>query len=303
MSGDDDRKLFVAGLAEAVTEVSLRELFESTGGSVEQVSVPRDRATGRVRGFAFVTMGSEAEANKARTQLDGSIQDGRSISVRAFRGDRSAGPAPRHSSPPPAGDDSTLYVGNLPFTCTTAELEGVFRDAGFDDVRRIHLPTDQDGRARGFGFVSLETADSARRAVDEMAEVAMQGRRLSISVARARGKGGPPGPVGRGPGPRPSGAPPGPRPSRPPGAWGGSGPSDAPPPFRDDYPQDSFGPPAPPAPGDESRRSARWEKKKEKKRKGRLGGDESRGPKRKRGDGGGHSTRARDYVDDWDDDP
>lgn len=298
MSVEDERKLFVAGLPETATEDGLRELFEATGGSVAEVTVPRDRATGKVRGFAFLTMGSASEAAVARRQLDGSLQDGRSISVRAFRGDRSApgAPAPRPSQPPQESEDSTLYVGNLPFDTQITDLEALFGEAGFAEVRRVHLPTDQDGRARGFGFVTLASADDARRAVDELGGVALRGRQLSISVARARGNKPSPG------SPRPSRppmsqAPPRaaatPRTGRPPGAGFGDGdvPFLAPPP--------EFG--ASGAAAADPRKAMRWEKKKDKKRKNRLGGPEKSSSKRRRG-GDFHSTRPDDYVNDWDDD-
>jgi nucleolin len=86
MTIDDGCKLFVAGLPDTITEDVLRQLFEATGASVVEASMPRDRATGRPRGFAFVTLASEDQANVARDALDNSIQSGRSISVRPFQG-------------------------------------------------------------------------------------------------------------------------------------------------------------------------------------------------------------------------
>src|SRR5215213_951241 len=49
---EDSRKLFVAGLPDSITEDVLRQLFEATGGNVVEVSLPKDRATGRPRGLA-----------------------------------------------------------------------------------------------------------------------------------------------------------------------------------------------------------------------------------------------------------
>ena len=51
---------------------------------VVDVSLPRDRATGRPRGFGFVTFATSEEAIAARDKLDGSLQAGRAISVRPF---------------------------------------------------------------------------------------------------------------------------------------------------------------------------------------------------------------------------
>ena len=85
MSNEDARKLFVAGLPDSITEDVLRTLFEATGGTVSEISLPKDRATGRPRGFGFVTLSTSEEAQAARDSLDGSIQAGKSISVRPFQ--------------------------------------------------------------------------------------------------------------------------------------------------------------------------------------------------------------------------
>jgi nucleolin len=95
---EDARKLFVAGLPDTVTDEGLRGLFTSTGAGIDELSLPRDRTTGRPRGFAFVTLSSSDDAARAREQLDGSLLDGRSISVRPF----SSGP-PRAGGGPGFG--------------------------------------------------------------------------------------------------------------------------------------------------------------------------------------------------------
>ena len=63
-----NRKLYVGNIAYQTTEAELEQLF-SQSGTVESVRVMRDMATGRARGFAFVEMASEADAQAAITQL------------------------------------------------------------------------------------------------------------------------------------------------------------------------------------------------------------------------------------------
>src|SRR5258706_4365378 len=132
MANEGARKLFVAGLAGSITEDVLRTLFEATGGTVSEISLPKDRATGRPRGFGFVTLSTSDEAQAARDSLDGSIQAGKSISVRPFQAEppkrepgMAAGPrGPGGSAGPMAGaPDRTLYVGNLPYDITQEEVE------------------------------------------------------------------------------------------------------------------------------------------------------------------------------------
>src|SRR5687768_7996074 len=104
MSVDEDRKLFVAGLGEATTEDTLRRVFSEAGFSSVEISLPRDRATGRARGFCFVSLETRDQAESALRQLDGSIVEGRAISVRVFRADRNKGapvrPGDARGAPP-----------------------------------------------------------------------------------------------------------------------------------------------------------------------------------------------------------
>jgi len=78
------RKLYVGNLPYEVGETELQELF-SRAGSVESVTVMRDQATGRARGFAFVEMGSDEEAQQAIRELNASQMGGRSLTVNEAR--------------------------------------------------------------------------------------------------------------------------------------------------------------------------------------------------------------------------
>ena len=73
-------KLFVGSLPWAVNDDTLREAFEAHG-TVVSAKVITDRQTGRSRGFGFVEMSNDTEANAAITALNGSDLNGRSIIV------------------------------------------------------------------------------------------------------------------------------------------------------------------------------------------------------------------------------
>lgn len=303
MSVEDERKLFVAGLADAVTEDVLRQLFEATGGRVESVTIPIDRATGNRRGFGFVTMGSAEQANAARQVLDGSLQAGRSISVRLFRADRASPPPSRGPAYQP--EESTLYVGNLPFDANVVEIEELLREVGVSGVQRIHLPMDAEGRFRGFGFVVLSDPASAQQATQQLQQAAIRGRMLSVSVARARGTGSA-GPNSRPQ--RPSGAPPPPssQGSRLPSAMPPSGPRSAPsrdfrapePPKFETLPPSSRSAGKPARVWENNKEKERGEKKWDnKKKKTRPAGEERAGRRQNEG-----FRPGRHGEDDWDDD-
>jgi RNA recognition motif-containing protein len=76
--------IYVGNLNYETTEEQMRGLFEQFG-QVESVSVITDRATGRPRGFGFVQMPDDAEAQKAIDELNGTDFDGRTLTVNQAR--------------------------------------------------------------------------------------------------------------------------------------------------------------------------------------------------------------------------
>jgi RNA recognition motif-containing protein len=74
------KRLYVGNLSYSVTSDDLRELFESYG-TVRSVEVLIDRETGRSRGFGFVEMDDDAEAEAAIASLDGNDHEGRRLNV------------------------------------------------------------------------------------------------------------------------------------------------------------------------------------------------------------------------------
>ena len=75
-----NKKLYVGGLPYSVTDGQLTELFESHG-TVESAKVITDRYTDRSRGFGFVEMSTQAEAEQAIQALNGTELEGRSLTV------------------------------------------------------------------------------------------------------------------------------------------------------------------------------------------------------------------------------
>lgn len=295
---EDARKLFVAGLPETVTDEGLRTLFTSTGSGIDELSLPRDRTTGRPRGFAFVTLTSADDAQRAREQLDGSLLDGRNISVRPFSSGPPRAGGPMHGGPGgfssgggpgggferrPAGgprDDSnrTLYVGNLPYDLEEPDLRGIFGQMGAQGLDRIHLPMDHaTGRKRGFAFVSFVSEEAAKAALGVVGDLNVRGRQCTVHIAHPRGE--------RPPRPERSGF----------GAAPGMGPRSGPPPAMGGGPR-NFGPPASPGGRPPGRRPAEdgegaVRAAKGVSRKKRLEEEKRRG--------GGNARR---YLDDVDDD-
>lgn len=78
------RKLYVGNLSYGVTDTQLQEMF-SPYGTVQSAQVVMDRDTGRSKGFGFVEMGSDQEAQAAATGMNGQMVDGRSLTVNEAR--------------------------------------------------------------------------------------------------------------------------------------------------------------------------------------------------------------------------
>jgi RNA recognition motif-containing protein len=87
-------KLYVGNLSFNTTETDLQDLF-AQAGTVSEVTLMQDKFTGKSRGFAFVTMGSEADAQKAITEFNGKTVEGRPLTVNEAR--------PREARPPGGG--------------------------------------------------------------------------------------------------------------------------------------------------------------------------------------------------------
>jgi cold-inducible RNA-binding protein len=93
-----NNKLFVGNLSFNTTENDLQDAFAAHGTVVES-NLVTDRSTGRARGFAFVTMSTEQEAQNAVSALNGKSIDGRElvVSIARPREERPASRGPRRS--------------------------------------------------------------------------------------------------------------------------------------------------------------------------------------------------------------
>jgi RNA recognition motif-containing protein len=91
---------------------------------------------------------------------------------------------PRHE------DAMTIYVGNVAFAATEDELRAVFEEYG--TVDSVRLITDQGtSQPKGFGFVEMPAASEAQAAIAGLHGKEVQGRPLTVNVARPRNEGRP----------------------------------------------------------------------------------------------------------------
>ncbi|XP_005190452.1 ribonucleoprotein RB97D [Musca domestica] len=149
---DHLRKLFLGGLSQNSTEDSLRAFYQKFGEVID-VTIRRD-ATGRSRGFGFITFFDEACVDKAQTARP-HIVDGKTIDSKRVI----AKPEPKLR-----GSGRKVFVGGLKDVHTEQALKEHFQQ--FGKILGIKILVDKNtGRNRGFGYIEFEDYDSADKAV------------------------------------------------------------------------------------------------------------------------------------------
>ena len=192
-------RLFVGNLPPQLCFPELEDLFVPFG-TIVSADLMTDPTTGRSRGFGFVELESHDAARAAITALHGSALDGQTLTVNEANPVRGMG-APREdnrrpftpAAPSASGDRSSpmgarasgvrLFVGNLPYTATNAELEKVFAEAG--KVTSVSIMTDRaTGQSKGFAFVDMGSKDEAVAAIKRFDGREALGRILKVNEAR-----------------------------------------------------------------------------------------------------------------------
>ncbi len=198
-------RLFVGNLPPRLCFPELEDLFLPFG-SIVSADLMTDPTTGRSRGFGFVEMESHDAARAAMTALNGTAVEGQTLTVNEANPGRGAGgggggashdasrssassgggapsrpftPGPR----PGAASGTRLFVGNLPYTATNADLERLFAEAG--KVASVSVMTDRaTGQSKGFAFVEMATKEDAVAAVKRFDGREGIGRILKVNEAR-----------------------------------------------------------------------------------------------------------------------
>jgi nucleolin len=172
----------------------LEDLF-TPFGTILSAELMTDPTTGRSRGFGFVEMESAEAAQAAIAALHGSEVEGQTLNVNEAKpsrgmfaprdgGDRPAATrADKPAASPGKFGGTRLFVGNLPYTVTAAEVEKLFTEVG--KVTSVSLVTDRNtGQSKGFAFVEMESKDGAAAAIKRFDGQEALGRNLKVNEAR-----------------------------------------------------------------------------------------------------------------------
>ncbi|OQD65048.1 hypothetical protein PENPOL_c006G01425 [Penicillium polonicum] len=164
-----NRKMFIGGLNWETTDESLRDYF-SQFGEVQECTVMRDSATGRSRGFGFLTFRDAKTVNTVMVKehyLDGKIID------------------PKRAIPRDEQEKtSKIFVGGVSQEATEQDFKQFFMQ--FGRVVDATLMMDKDtGRPRGFGFVTFDGDAAVEKALSRPLEIL--GKPIEVKKAQPRG--------------------------------------------------------------------------------------------------------------------
>ncbi|KAJ7520275.1 hypothetical protein O6H91_20G076100 [Diphasiastrum complanatum] len=167
------RKLFVRGLAWETTSQALRDAFEQYG-EIEEGAVVTDKATGKSRGFGFITFKHMDSAQRALKEpsktIDGRITICNLASVGSYAG-----------STPADQSQRKLYVGGLSYDTSNETLLHIF--AQYGEIEEGSVAYDKNtNRSRGFAFITYKTVEAAKKAVDDPSKT-IEGRHVTVKLA------------------------------------------------------------------------------------------------------------------------
>ncbi|XP_054241855.1 nucleolin [Indicator indicator] len=165
----DARTLFVKNLPYRITEDEIREVFEN---AVEVRMVMNKE--GNSKGMAYIEFKSEAEANKALEEKQGTEVDGRAMVI-DYTGEKS------HQEHQKGGGDresKTLIVNNLSYSASEETLQELFTKAS-----SIKVPQTNQGRSKGYAFVEFPTTEDAKAALNSHNNTEIEGRVIRLEFS------------------------------------------------------------------------------------------------------------------------
>ncbi|NWR77212.1 NUCL protein, partial [Centropus unirufus] len=160
----DARTLFVKNLPYSATEDELREVFENA----QEIRMVMNKE-GNSKGMAYIEFKTEAEANKALEEKQGTEIDGRTIII-DFTGEKS-----QQDHQKGGGESKTLIVNNLSYAASEETLQEVFKKAS-----SIKVPQNNQGRSKGYAFVEFATAEDAKEALNSCNNTEIEGRAIRL---------------------------------------------------------------------------------------------------------------------------
>lgn len=144
------------------------------------ITLPRNKDTGKPRGFVFVDMATKEEMDAAVEGVNGRLLDGRVL--------RASPSLPKEQQPKKSDADNGMgkvYVGNVAYDTTKEMLVEHFEQ--FGTVFEVYMPTNEEGESRGYAFVNLKK-DELESVIEEANGKELNGRPVYVSMPKPRGE-------------------------------------------------------------------------------------------------------------------
>lgn len=182
-------RVYVGNLAYVTSSSELKSYFSKVGEVID-VNILMIPNTNKSKGCAIVEFATAQEAEKAISELNESVLDGRPLFLREDRMPEERGDREHRKAPFRESESVQVFVGNLPFSVEWQELKDLFRDAG--SVIRADVLRTHDRRSRGCGFVTFETQQEAQKAITMFDGYMMGERRIEVREDKYGGRRPPP---------------------------------------------------------------------------------------------------------------
>ncbi|KAI1461898.1 RNA-binding domain-containing protein [Annulohypoxylon moriforme] len=177
---DKNSTVFVSNMTFDATDIHVQEAFGKYG-EIANLKIARD-GRGLSRGFAFITYKDQEAADRAVGEANNSFWHGRRIYVNYRKSDPNSG-GPR--SGVPLEPTNSLYIGNIPYETSDADLNKIFRE--LDNVTDVRVAVDRNtGWPRGFAHADFADIESAQKAHEKLSKLTVGDRVLRVDYAQHR---------------------------------------------------------------------------------------------------------------------
>lgn len=197
---NNNRTVYVSGLSFGCSDDDVRDFFSSSG-EVLNIRLPKWHDTGRLRGYGHVEFNTAEAASNALERSGEYIKDryvniDRPLNPRLLSVDPSS--TSSSSSSGDAGDEPrkervagcrTIFVKNLPYDCTEAELVEAFRVYGPIAKTRFAC-WEHTKNSKGFAYIDFKREDSAEISVKKSGSIVMKSRKIMVDYETGAPKGG-----------------------------------------------------------------------------------------------------------------
>ncbi|XP_072264424.1 nucleolin isoform X2 [Pyxicephalus adspersus] len=172
----DARTLFIKNIPYSTTSEELQEIFENA----KEIRLPTSK-DGASKGIAYVEFNTEAEADKAIEEKQGTEVEGRSIFM-DYTGEKSQNAGGKRGPAQQGGESKVLVVNNLSYNATEDSLQEVFEKA-----TSIRVPQNNQGRPKGFAFIEFSSVEEAKEAMDSFNNTEIEGRTIRLEYSQNAG--------------------------------------------------------------------------------------------------------------------